>query len=135
LFYEHVHNDYLELLVERGLLGLGLWLLAVLTPLVLAVRVLGRHQDSLHRGLALASIAAGSALLLHSLVDFNLQIPANRWWFHALILLGALASQVPRRLRRALQVVADTGSGSGANGIVSDGKPAGQVTIVAAAAL
>ncbi|MGE3104288.1 MAG: O-antigen ligase family protein [Lysobacterales bacterium] len=111
LFYEHAHNDYLELLVERGLLGLGLWLLAVLTPLALALRVLRRHQDSLHRGLAVASIAAGSALLLHGLVDFNQQIPANRWWFHALILAGALASQVPRRLRRAHAADADTGPG------------------------
>lgn len=100
LFYEHAHNDYLEQLAERGLLGLGLWLLAVLTPLALALRVLRRHNDSLHRGLALASIAAGSALLLHGLVDFNQQIPANRWWFHTLILVGALACQVPLRKRR-----------------------------------
>ena len=101
LFYEHAHNDYLELLAERGLLGFSLWLVAVLTPLALAARVLARTRDPLHRGLALASIAGGSALLLHAVVDFNLQIPANRWWFHGLILLGALATQLPSRRRQA----------------------------------
>jgi O-antigen ligase len=102
LFYDHAHNDYVELLVERGALGLLLWLAAVLTLLVLAVQVLRAPGDSLRRGLALASIAGGSALLLHAMVDFNMQIPANRFWFQAVILSGAIASGLPWAKRRSV---------------------------------
>lgn len=102
LFYDHAHNDFVEMLVDRGAVGLLLWLASVLGLLALAVNVLRAPGDSLRRGLALASIAGGGALLLHAMVDFNMQIPANRFWFQAVILCGAIASSLPWAKRRAV---------------------------------
>ena len=95
LFYEHAHNDYVQTLVERGLVGLALFLIAAGSLLVAALQTLRLRNDSLARGLALATIAASVAFGLHSLVDFNLQIPANLFWFQVCLLLGALSHALP----------------------------------------
>ncbi len=78
---DHVHNDYLETLAETGLLGgacgaLFLWLLYREARKSLAAEQ-GRFSLGLHVG---AMMAVGG-LLLHSLVDFNLQLPANALLF------------------------------------------------------
>jgi O-antigen ligase len=71
---EHAENELLELLVEGGLAATG--------PLGLgAVAVVGwtkaaRRRHGLHRGLALGAAAALAGLLVHSLVDFPLRLPA-----------------------------------------------------------
>ncbi|MDZ4812153.1 MAG: O-antigen ligase family protein [Pseudomonadota bacterium] len=95
LFYEHAHNDYVQTLVERGLFGLVLFLIATASLLFAALQALRLRGDSLARGLALATIAASVAFGLHSLVDFNLQIPANLFWFQVCLLLGALSHALP----------------------------------------
>ncbi len=95
LFYEHAHNDYVQTLVERGLVGLVLFLVATASLLFAALQALRLRSDSLARGLALATIAASVAFGLHSLVDFNLQIPANLFWFQVCLLLGALSHALP----------------------------------------
>jgi putative inorganic carbon (HCO3(-)) transporter len=95
LFYEHAHNDYVETLVERGAVGFACWAIAAFALLCSAVQALRRRHDSLARGLALTTIAAATAYGLHSLVDFNLQIPANLFWFVLCMLAGALAHGLP----------------------------------------
>jgi putative inorganic carbon (hco3(-)) transporter len=97
LFYEHAHNDYLQTLVERGVVGLLLYLAAVGLLMLAAVQALRRRSDSLSRGLALATIAAAVAIGVHSLVDFNLQIAANLFWFQICLLFGAVAHVLPLR--------------------------------------
>jgi putative inorganic carbon (HCO3(-)) transporter len=95
LFYQHAHNDYVQSLVERGLIGFGLQLMASLALLWAALQALRRRHDSLARGMALASIVAATAFGLHSFVDFNLQIAANQFWFQLCLMLGALAHALP----------------------------------------
>jgi len=78
---DHVHNDYMETLAETGLLG-GLCG-AIFLGLVYgeARRVLAAEQGHFSRALHAGAIVAVSGMLLHSLVDFNLQIPANALLF------------------------------------------------------
>jgi tetratricopeptide (TPR) repeat protein len=73
----HAESDVLEFLAEAGLAGLLLvvWLGAAIVS-SLANRLLRGH-DPRRKGLALGAGAAGLALLVHSLVDFNLRIPSN----------------------------------------------------------
>ena len=97
LFYEHAHNDYLQTLVERGIAGFVLWCGGLLGLLWAALTALRGAVDSLVRGLALATIYAAAALGAHSLVDFNLQIPANFFWFATCMMLGVLALRLPQR--------------------------------------
>jgi O-antigen ligase len=61
-----VHNDWLQGLVELGVLGFGIVAILIASALYSAVRA--RH---------LACIGAITAILLHSMVDFNLYVAAN----------------------------------------------------------
>ncbi len=78
---EHAHSDYLEFASEIGipamaLLFAGLW--------ILVIRV-ARHalvaERSHEKSLAAGCAGALLAILVHGLVDFNLQIPANAYLF------------------------------------------------------
>ena len=77
----HTHNDYLEALAETGVLG-GLccvWFLGLL--LLDSLRGLAELGSSFGASLNLSGLVACCGLLIHSLVDFNLHIPANALLF------------------------------------------------------
>jgi O-antigen ligase len=77
----HSHNDYLEALAETGIPG-GLccmWFLAVL--FIESLRGLKELGRSFGAALNLSGLVGCSGLLVHSLVDFNLHIPANALLF------------------------------------------------------
>jgi O-antigen ligase len=77
----HAHNDYLEALAETGVIG-GLacgWFLGLL--LVNALQGMQSEENSFSSALNLSSLVACSGILVHSLVDFNLHIPANALLF------------------------------------------------------
>lgn len=79
--YTHAHNDYLEFGAEVGLFGLSLLGLMVAMSLAVALRAQYLRRDPLMRGLSFASIMGILTLMIHSMVDFNLQIPANALTF------------------------------------------------------
>ena len=73
----HSHNDYLEALAETGILG-GLccaWFLGIL--FAESLKGLGGLRTSFNSALNLSGLVGCSGLLMHSLFDFNLHIPAN----------------------------------------------------------
>lgn len=77
----HAHNDYVEVLAETGILG-GLccaWFLVVI--LLNSLKGLAEQGSSFGSVLNLSGLIACSAILVHSLVDFNLRIPANALLF------------------------------------------------------
>lgn len=79
-FVDFAHNDYLQLAVEGGLPFLLLTGLALSLAVVSVRRLSRRLRDD--PGSPWAALQASCALgllavLLHSLVDFNLRIPAN----------------------------------------------------------
>jgi O-antigen ligase len=84
------HNDYLQVVADCGVVGgaIAVWFLVVLFR-SFATGV--RSRDPLLRALALASGAGAFAILVHSVFDFNLQLPSNALLF---LLLTAVASVV-----------------------------------------
>jgi len=76
-YYDHAHNDYLEIGSESGIIGFILLGLVVLISLCVALFAQYKRRDPLMRGLSFAAIMGICAILIHSTVDFNLQIPAN----------------------------------------------------------
>jgi tetratricopeptide (TPR) repeat protein len=74
--YEHAHNDYLEALLEGGLVRLVLSLLAIAFVFVAGSRALRRHAGQSGAGLALGALFAFTTLVVHSFVDFGLHLPA-----------------------------------------------------------
>jgi len=89
LFVNEAHNDYAQLLVETGLLGFGL-MLCFLVRLYRSVSPTSRRWEFKWDGaVSLAALLGCTGLLLHSFVDFNLQIPANAAIFYVLCGLAA----------------------------------------------
>ena len=113
---DHVHNDYMETLAETGLLG-GLCGAAFLWLLYGAARRnLAAEQGRFSLGLHVGAIMAVGGLLLHSLVDFNLQLPANALLFLLeayVVTTPAFPSEAPRsgmrqRVREYTNVAGET---------------------------
>ncbi|MCP3961673.1 MAG: hypothetical protein GY719_27855 [bacterium] len=109
-FLQHAHNDYLELAAEAGLPVLILALAALGVFGVATVRALAR-ADPERRAIGLGAFAGCVALLLHSIGDFNLHIPAVAWLFVTLAAVSLASVRSRRRLalgsgaRRAAAVV------------------------------
>jgi O-antigen ligase len=74
---DHTHNDYLEALAETGILG-GLccaWFLVIL--FVESFKGFAGLGGSFNSAMNLSGLIGCCGLLVHSLFDFNLHIPAN----------------------------------------------------------
>lgn len=84
------HNDYLQIVADCGVVGglIAIWFIVLLFR---AVARGIRSSDPLYAGLALSSGAGIFGLLVHSVFDFNLQLPSNALLF---LLLSAVASQI-----------------------------------------
>jgi O-antigen ligase len=74
---EHAESDVLELLAEGGLVGGALVAVALTLFAAAAWRGLRTTPHRLSRGVRIGSLAGLVALLLHSLLDFNLHIPSS----------------------------------------------------------
>ncbi len=89
----HAHNDYLEALAETGVIG-GLCCLWFLGTLLLnALKGVVEKENSFGSVLNLSGLVACSGILVHSLVDFNLHIPANALLFFVSAHMAAVRLQ------------------------------------------
>ena len=74
---DFVHNDYLQLLAELGLVGFVIGAALASSVVRMALRGTLKSSDPEARYFAVACVGALSTIGLHSLADFNLYIPAN----------------------------------------------------------
>jgi O-antigen ligase/tetratricopeptide (TPR) repeat protein len=74
--YIHAHNDYLEALVEGGVVRLALSLLAIAIVYWRGWRACRRYADRPEGALAVGALAAFTTVVVHSALDFGLHIPA-----------------------------------------------------------
>jgi O-antigen ligase len=93
----HAHNDYLEYLAELGILGMGLLLGGILFLAVKSFLVWRERNHPEVKGLALGGIIAVVSIVVHSLTDFNLHIPANMLLFSVVLSATVVASFYKRR--------------------------------------
>jgi O-antigen ligase len=94
----HAESDALELLAEGGLAGLAVvaWMLV---EMLRGLRGrLTTSRDHYRNALALAAAGGAATLLVHSLLDFNLRLPANALVFAALAGLAASPRTATRRI-------------------------------------
>ena len=95
-FYDFAHNDYAQFAAESGLPALAVLGLFVAASLAAALRAQWLRRDPAMRGMSFACIMGVTAILIHSWVDFNLQIPANAMYFMVLLAIGWLSLYVGR---------------------------------------
>jgi O-antigen ligase len=103
-FVNQAHNDYLQLLVEMGLLGFGTMLWFLSTLYARAIKKIGNWSSEMSGAVTLACGLGLSGILVHSAVDFNLQIPANAALFYVLCTIAASEPFAqPARKRRVVR--------------------------------
>ncbi len=102
-FVNEAHNDYLQLLVEMGLLGFGAMLWFLIVVYRRAVSKIKDWTSDVSGTVTLACMLGCSGILVHSAVDFNLQIPANAALFYVFCTIAAAdAFAQPARKRRPI---------------------------------
>ena len=94
-FYNHTHNDYLQFLSEYGIIGSIFIVIFVFGSLFNATKSLIKRKNSLMQATCFATIMVITALLVHSLVDFNLQITANAASAVIIMSLAWIARYIP----------------------------------------
>jgi O-antigen ligase len=94
------HNDYLQIVADCGVVGglIAIWFLIILFRTVMRGI---RSRDPLYAGLALGSGSGIFALLVHSLFDFNLQLPENALLFLVLVAIAVYAAAAAKLESRA----------------------------------
>lgn len=97
LFYSHAHNDYLEFLTERGVIGFIPLLLFVLASFTAALYAQYKRNSRLMHGISFGCIMSILAMGIHATVDFNLQIPANAATFMLVLALSWITLFHPPR--------------------------------------
>ena len=87
----HAHNDYIQFLVESGVLGAALLSALMAHAYLAVVRTLIRSQHQVRRGLALGAFIGMLSVMIHATVEFAFQTPAVALSFIALMAIGVLA--------------------------------------------
>lgn len=86
--YNFAHNDYLQIIIETGILGF----LAIIAAIIIFIRdtlqflnINSENKDSFKYFITLGAFTGVISILIHSLADFNLHIPSNAIYFTTLI--------------------------------------------------
>lgn len=91
---DHVHSDWLELLLQTGAAGFLVVLVASALSARQALRAFSREPSRRKKLLMAGALSALMAFLVHCLVEFSFQIPGNAFCFFAVAaLLCELASE------------------------------------------
>jgi O-antigen ligase len=84
------HNDYLQIMADAGIFGavIAVWFIFLVTRDALRA---SRHRSRVMSGTALGATGGMFALFVHSLFDFNFQIPSNALLF---LVLTSVVSRI-----------------------------------------
>ena len=76
-WYKEAHNDYLQLFAETGIIGLVLVILLIVMFYTITFFSYNKQTNVNVRILGAGGLSGMTTMVVHSLVDFNMQIPAN----------------------------------------------------------
>jgi O-antigen ligase len=102
-FVNQAHNDYLQLLVETGLAGFSIAIWFLLLVFRHAKSKLHNWTETASGAMTVAALLGCVGILVHSFLDFNLQIPANAALFYVLCAIAASAPLQESHRKRVLR--------------------------------
>ncbi|HWZ83146.1 MAG TPA: O-antigen ligase family protein [Terriglobales bacterium] len=110
-FVNEAHNDYLQLLVETGIPGFGLAIWFLVITFRGARTKLKNWTETINGTVTVAAILGCTGILVHSFLDFNLQIPANAALFYVLCGIAAAPAfqESQRRKSRRYNLILEPG--------------------------
>jgi O-antigen ligase len=111
-YFAHTHNDYLEFASDTGLLGAMILFLPILYLLVRMLLAFVADSRRYRRAVLLGCIGSTLGILIHSAMDFNLQIPANALVFAVVLGIGYKAACLEPRADNAVPPRAGVQTGS-----------------------
>ncbi|MEW6417110.1 MAG: O-antigen ligase family protein [Nitrospirota bacterium] len=92
--YDHAHNDYLEFILEAGIIGTAFLLLF----LVFFIRYMNKVRWEGHRGIIKISLISSiTTMAVHSIFDFNLHIPSNALMLSAVFAMAVACSRIDNK--------------------------------------
>lgn len=97
--YQGAENDYLQFMGETGVMA-ALPAMLVMGTIIVALRVVRSRGFMIYNGMSFACVMGVSSILIHSLVDSNLKIPANAYLFVVLLALGWISRYQPLSVNR-----------------------------------
>ena len=110
-FVNEAHNDYLQLLVETGLAGFGIAIWFLVVVFRQAAGKLKHWTETATGAMTVAALLGCVGILVHSFLDFNLQIPANAALFYVLCAIAAcrpLQESTRKRVLRRHSLIIET---------------------------
>ncbi len=93
LFWDHAHNDLLELTAETGIVGTVFVLLFLAGLPTFGKGIQARGSSPFQRAVLAGTFVGSVGLLLHALLDFHFRIPATVLTFLILYALGLSVTQ------------------------------------------
>lgn len=88
-FINAAHNDYIQALIETGSAGFLCVVWFIVTLYSHGLTRFGRREQNWRDILRVAALVGCTGILVHSLYDFNLQVPANAALFYVFCGLAA----------------------------------------------
>lgn len=93
-FYDHLHNDYLQFLIEYGIVGSFILFAIFVFSLYKAMRAMRQRRNSIFKGSAFACLMVFVGMGLHMTVDFPLQAYANASYFVVFLALSMIINSL-----------------------------------------
>ena len=101
---QYTHNDYLKMFIENGILGVGAFLLLMVTTIILIFRRYRMHRGTAQGEFALMILALFAVFALVAVGDNVIRSTATQWVIWTLVAI-ALAPHVTWKQKRSIQNV------------------------------
>ena len=99
-YYNHTHNDYLQIISEYGFIGISIIAILVLSTAFIAITTMLKRRNPVMQAVGFMCLMTIIALLMHSLVDFNLQMMANAASVIIIFALGWVSRYIPTNMNK-----------------------------------
>ena len=97
MWFDQAHNDYLQFATELGVIGFLFLFGPIFYLMFRMIRSFLSDPSRFRASVTLGCIGGAFSLLVYSVTDFNLQIPANAMIFAVILGIGYKASCVERK--------------------------------------